>query len=451
MSDSLPRAPVNAVEQTEHFLRERIMELERRLAVAGGMLSPCRHLAGDVLPILDAIPIPIYFKDVQGVYRGCNTAYEAYLGLPRAQIIGKIGSEVDPGDLAEYYHQADIELIQQQAVQTSENVVLYPDGASHDVIVTKAAFCTPTGAAAGMVGTLQDITEAKRAELLLRNGEWLQAQFLDALPVGVCVLDAQGHMFYMNQVAQRLLGAGQAPTADVAHFATTFHAYLLGTDQVYPLERLPLTRALAGDRTMIEDLEIEHPDRRITLEVEGIPIRSANGAIIYAMASFSDITERRMAQEALRLRAEHEEVIHAQAASLQELSTPLLTITDGVVVMPLIGAIDSTRARQVMEALLSGVAEQHATTAILDISGVAVVDTQVADVLVRAAQATQLLGAQAIITGVRPEIAQTLIGLGVNLGGIITRSTLQSGIMCAIGHHGDLRADATRQRKAAFR
>jgi rsbT co-antagonist protein RsbR len=449
MSDSIPCEPVNPVEQTEHLLRERIAELERRLAIAVGLASPRCSLTCDLLPILDAIPIPIYFKDSQGVYQGCNTAYEAYLGLPRSQIIGKTSVDIDPDDLAEYYHQADIELMQQHAVQTYEDVVFYPDGASHDVIVTKAAFCTPNSAARGMVGTLQDITEGKRAELLLRNGEWLQAQFLDALPVGICVLDAQGQLFYMNQVAQRLLGAGAAPRGDVDHFAIAFHAYLLGTDQEYPIERLPLKRALAGEQTVIEDLEIQHPDGRITLEVTGMPIRTDNGAVIYAMASFIDITERRLAQEALRLRAEHEEIIHAQAASLQELSTPLLTINDGVVAMPLIGAIDSSRAQQVMHALLSGVAEQRATTAILDITGVTVVDTQVADVLVRAAQATQLLGAQAIITGIRPEIAQTLIGLGVDLSGIITRSTLQSGIMCAIEHHGkQMVADATRQRKS---
>jgi PAS domain-containing protein len=122
--------------------------------------------------------------------------------------------------------------MQQHAVQTYEHVALYPDGASHDVIVTKATFCAPNGAVAGMVGTLQDITEAKRSELLLRNGEWLQGQFMDALPVGVCVLDAQAQLFYMNQVAQRLLGAGQAPAGDIAHFVTAFHAYLLGTNQI---------------------------------------------------------------------------------------------------------------------------------------------------------------------------------------------------------------------------
>jgi rsbT co-antagonist protein RsbR len=339
--------------------------------------------------------------------------------------------------------------MQQRAVETYESVVMYPDGASHDVIVTKATRVTSEGAVSGMVGTFQDITEGKRADLLLRNGEWLQAQFLDALPLGVCVIDPQGQLFYVNQVAQRLLGTGSTPFGTVDHFATTFRAYVLGTDQEYPLDRLPLKRALAGEQTVIEDLEIQHPDRRITLEVKGMPIRSANGAIIYAMASFIDITERRMAQEALRLRIEHEEIIQVQAATLQELSTPLLTVSTGVVVMPLIGAIDSSRAKQVMDALLSGVAEQHATAAILDITGVAVVDTQVADVLMRAAQATKLLGAQAIITGIRPEIAQTLIGLGVNLDGIITRSTLQSGIMYATGGGESYRmADAIRQRRS---
>lgn len=432
MLDSPQYTPVHAVEQPEHVLSQHIAELERQLAAALGMASPPPDLAVDALPILDAIPLPIYVKDTQGAYQGCNTAYAAYLGRPRSEIIGKTSVEVDPDDLAEYAHQADMELMQQQAVQTYECVLFYPDGASHDAIVTKAAYCTASGAVGGMVGTIQDITEEKRSDLLLQNGEWLQAQFLDALPVGVCVVDMQGRLFYMNQVAQRLLGAGTALLSDVDHFAAEFHAYLLGTDQEYPIDQLPLKRALAGERTMIEDLEIQHPDRRITLEVKGMPILSASGTVIHAMASFADVTERRMAQEALRLRAEQEEVIHAQAASLQELSTPLLTINDGIVVMPLIGAIDSARAKQVMEVLLSGVAERHATTAILDITGVAVVDTQVANALVRVAQATKLLGAQVIITGIRPEIAQTLIGLGVELSGIVTRSTLQSGITYAM-------------------
>jgi rsbT co-antagonist protein RsbR len=85
----------------------------------------------------------------------------------------------------------------------------------------------------------------------------------------------------------------------------------------------------------------------------------------------------------------------------------------------------------VIETLLAGVAASRATTAILDITGVQVVDTQVANALLRAAQAVKLLGARVVLTGIRPEIAQTLVGLGVDLGSITARATLQSGIAFA--------------------
>ena len=85
-----------------------------------------------------------------------------------------------------------------------------------------------------------------------------------------------------------------------------------------------------------------------------------------------------------------------------------------------------------IDSLLEGVASSRAQTAILDITGVPVVDTQVANALVRAAQSVKLLGAQVVLSGIRPEVAQTLVGLGVDLSGIVTSSTLQSGIAHAI-------------------
>jgi anti-anti-sigma regulatory factor len=127
-----------------------------------------------------------------------------------------------------------------------------------------------------------------------------------------------------------------------------------------------------------------------------------------------------------------DEIIRSQEAALRELSTPLIPLSDAVMVMPLIGAIDSKRAQQILEALLQGVAATRATTVILDITGVLVVDTQVANALVRAAQAVKLLGAGVVLTGIRPEVAQTLVGLGVDLRGIATLGTLQSGVALAL-------------------
>jgi rsbT co-antagonist protein RsbR len=143
-----------------------------------------------------------------------------------------------------------------------------------------------------------------------------------------------------------------------------------------------------------------------------------------------DATEQiRSEQERVALQ---QQIIAAQQAALHELSTPIIPLTDDVVAMPLIGAIDSNRAQQVIETLLTGVAASRATTAILDITGVQVVDTQVANALLRAAQAVKLLGARVVLTGIRPEIAQTLVGLGLDMGGITTRATLQSGIAFAL-------------------
>ncbi|WP_170319910.1 STAS domain-containing protein [Polyangium spumosum] len=145
-----------------------------------------------------------------------------------------------------------------------------------------------------------------------------------------------------------------------------------------------------------------------------------------------DITLRKQAEQALVDAARRQAVIEAQAAALAELSTPLIPVTDEIVVMPLIGVLDSQRMQQVMDVLLRGVTERRARTVILDITGVAVVDSQVADALVRAARAVQLLGAKVVFTGIRRDVAQALVALQADLGGVVTRATVQSGIAHAM-------------------
>ena len=139
-----------------------------------------------------------------------------------------------------------------------------------------------------------------------------------------------------------------------------------------------------------------------------------------------DVTARKKAEEQRRIL--QDKIIQMQAAALAELSTPLIPITDRALVMPLIGAIDTRRAQNVLDTLLHGISENQAQVVILDVTGVATMDSQVADTLLKAAQAVQLLGAQVILTGIRPEVAQMLVALGIDFSNMITRSTLQSGI-----------------------
>ncbi len=127
-----------------------------------------------------------------------------------------------------------------------------------------------------------------------------------------------------------------------------------------------------------------------------------------------------------------EEIIAAQERALRELSTPLVPISDRAVALPLVGSIDQRRAGMIIETLLEGVAHRGAEIVIIDITGVATVDTFIADALIRAARAVRLLGAQVVLTGISPEVAQTLVSLGADLRVFTTRATLQDGIALAM-------------------
>jgi rsbT co-antagonist protein RsbR len=126
-----------------------------------------------------------------------------------------------------------------------------------------------------------------------------------------------------------------------------------------------------------------------------------------------------------------EDVILRQTDEIAEISTPVIRVWDGIVALPIIGTLDSSRTQVVMESLLQQIVETGSTIAILDISGVPAVDTLVAQHLIKTVSATRLMGAECIISGIRPEIAQIVVHLGIDLSGIITKSTLASALQTA--------------------
>jgi rsbT co-antagonist protein RsbR len=131
-----------------------------------------------------------------------------------------------------------------------------------------------------------------------------------------------------------------------------------------------------------------------------------------------------------------EAVIHRQQQELMELSTPVVQLWDEVLALPLIGTLDSSRTQVVMENLLQRVVETGARIAIIDITGVPTVDTLVAQHLMKTVAATRLMGADCIISGIRPQIAQTIVHLGVNLNDIITKATLADAFQVALQRLG---------------
>jgi rsbT co-antagonist protein RsbR len=123
-----------------------------------------------------------------------------------------------------------------------------------------------------------------------------------------------------------------------------------------------------------------------------------------------------------------EEVILRQTDEITEISTPVIRVWDGILALPIIGTMDSSRTQVVMENLLQEIVESGSTIAILDISGVPAVDSLVAQHLIKTVAATRLMGAECIISGIRPEIAQTVVHLGIDLSTIITKATLASAL-----------------------
>jgi len=131
-----------------------------------------------------------------------------------------------------------------------------------------------------------------------------------------------------------------------------------------------------------------------------------------------------------------DEVIARQQQEMMELSTPVVELWKGILALPLIGTLDSARTQVVMESLLTRIVETGADIAILDITGVPTVDTLVAQHLLKTVAAARLMGAECIISGIRPQIAQTIVHLGVDLQGVVTKATLADALAVALDRTG---------------
>ncbi|MCP4543821.1 MAG: PAS domain S-box protein [Chloroflexi bacterium] len=158
------------------------------------------------------------------------------------------------------------------------------------------------------------------------------------------------------------------------------------------------------------------------------------GGEMVLQATVRDISERK------QIEAEHkrlqQEVIESQRQALLELSSPVIPIMERIIVMPLIGIIDSKRARDITRALLAGIRQHRAKVVILDITGVPVVDSGVANYLNKTIQAARLKGARTIVTGISDAVAETIVDLGIDWGGVETLNDLQTGLIVALGRLG---------------
>ena len=134
-----------------------------------------------------------------------------------------------------------------------------------------------------------------RALEAVREGEIKLAQFLEAIPIGVAVLDSQGRPYYVNHAGQKLLGQGVVSLNAVDDLSESYQIYIAGTDTIYPSEKLPIVRALRGESATADDMEVHQPDKKVPIEGWGTPIFEG-GKVAFAIAVFQNVTERKQAE-----------------------------------------------------------------------------------------------------------------------------------------------------------
>ncbi|MBD2471507.1 AAA family ATPase [Nostoc sp. FACHB-145] len=183
----------------------------------------------------------------------------------------------------------------------------------------------------------------------LRASESQMTQFLEAIPVGIGIIDAAGRPYYINQRGIELMGKGVDPAATPEQLSEVYQFYVTGTDQIYPSERLPIIRALSGERTRIDDVDIHQNNAIIPSEAWGTPVFDEQGNVAYAIAAFQDITERKLAEHLLaNYNRTLEQEVAQRTAALQQSEAELRAheqelrlITDALPVS--IGYIDAEK------------------------------------------------------------------------------------------------------------
>jgi len=239
----------------------------------------------------------------------------------------------------------------------------------------------------------------------------LAVQVLDQLPTPVFAVDADMRVIFVNAATRGILGRDwkDIQGKPCASLFNSAHC----DNQDCRMKQAMTTGVACSARN-----ELKINGRNVPIEYTAAPLKDAKGQVIGGLEYVIDITERVRDEKRLR----------EQSRTIQEISTPAISLWDGIVVLPVLGVVDSLRAKQMMNAMLSKIKETSAKTIILDIQGVAAVDTAVANHLIKITKATKLMGCRCIISGISPAVAESLVQLGIDLGDVATNSTLRDAL-----------------------
>ena len=234
---------------------------------------------------------------------------------------------------------------------------------------------------------------------------------LQQIPTPIMAVNRDMMVIFINKPGLKMLGKSWSdvqgkPCRDV------FQSRHCGTQDCR------MKQVMEGEHAFTARNEMKVEDRYIPIEYTAAAMKDDDGNIVGGLEYILDITER----------VRQEKKLKEQSRTIMEISTPAIKLWDRVVILPVVGVVDSLRAQQMMNTMLTKIMETAAKVIILDIQGVAAVDTAVANHLIKIAKATKLMGCRCILSGISPAVAQTLVQLGIELGEMATNSTLQDAL-----------------------
>lgn len=489
---------MNATNQTKEQLieelaaaRARIAELEASEAErkrAEKALVEERNL---LKTMIDNVPDRIYAKDTESRFIMCNKALVQRMRMDSLDdILGKTDFDFVPPELAAQFRADEVQVIESgEPIINREEPIDSPDGRMRWNLATKVPLRDSQGKIIGIVGLGREITEIKLAELALERRalqlqtaaevsrtvsgvldpdkliqqvvDLVQERF-DFYHVGLFLPDEKNEFAVLHastgEAGSKMLETGYKLKIDnqslIGRCIARRKACLatdIGKEGVRPDNPLlPETRSelalpLISRGQVIGAMNI-HSAQEAAFNQEDVAVLQIMAdqlANVLDNAWLFENTEQIIEKRTRELRESidererlQEEVISAQQQALRELSTPIIPVMERIIVMPLIGSIDSSRAKDITRALLAGIKEHRAKVVILDITGVPIVDSGVANHLNQTIQAARLKGAHTIITGVSDAVAETFVDLEIDWSGVETHGDLQTGLLVALNSLG---------------
>jgi rsbT co-antagonist protein RsbR len=265
--------------------------------------------------------------------------------------------------------------------------------------------------------------------------------FVEQLPIGIGIFRADGLMAYSNAEGDRMFGVPREVVVGRFNPLTDPQSVALGTQAVFAevVKGATITKPpYKYDSTHFRPGE-EH-GFIVWVETVYFPLVQPDGAVSHIATMNRDVTvlvEQKAALEATRgevLAVQRE--VEAQRETIAALSSPVIQVWKGILTIPLIGVIDASRAAKITQDLLDAIVRHRAECVILDVTGVALMDSEVSTYLLATTRACRLLGCEAALVGIGPASAQTIVELGVDLSGIVTRANLEAGIAWAFERRG---------------